>query len=178
MPILSLALVHWPDLEYWTQNHFKWDGSTVEKVGINFGAPGDRMDNGTLWLDYPSVGGSSPNLPVKVDKTLRVFRAHSIADKSEKSWVINSGVSGLGCFELQVDKSSKEKSYTVRVYFKSESGKGAQNTYLQDKKVGSVDSGKSQMKEFKGVKIQEWLKLRLESAKDDTFISGIELVKE
>ena len=31
----------------------------VRRVGINFGAPGNRKaDDGTLWLEYPSVGGA------------------------------------------------------------------------------------------------------------------------
>jgi hypothetical protein len=39
----------------------------IQKVGINFGAPGDRKaDNGTLWLEYPPVGGPSPNIPVNI----------------------------------------------------------------------------------------------------------------
>ena len=53
-----------PQLEYWTNNEIEWNGMPVKQIGINFGAPGDRMaDNNTLWLDYPSVGGNSPDIP-------------------------------------------------------------------------------------------------------------------
>ena len=32
---------------------------------MNFGAPGDRRSpDGTLWLEYPSVGGKSPDVPI------------------------------------------------------------------------------------------------------------------
>ncbi len=41
----------------------------VKRLGINFGAPGDRRDQqGKLWLGYPRPGGSLVlNLPVNVD---------------------------------------------------------------------------------------------------------------
>jgi outer membrane protein assembly factor BamB len=61
----SLGLVHDPDAETWAFTPGTWDGSPVRRVGINFGAPGDRRtSDGTLWLDWPSVGGESPDLPV------------------------------------------------------------------------------------------------------------------
>ena len=56
----SLAMIHDPSAEMWTFNDLPWDGKPVRRVGINFGAPGDRRaDDGTLWLDWPSVGGPS-----------------------------------------------------------------------------------------------------------------------
>ena len=37
----------------------------VRRLGINLGAPGDRVTPaGTLWVDYPSVGGPSPQIEV------------------------------------------------------------------------------------------------------------------
>ena len=37
----------------------------VRRLGLNLGAPGDRKaDDGTLWLEYPSVGGASPAVEV------------------------------------------------------------------------------------------------------------------
>ncbi len=60
----SLALIHMPELEYWTTNDFVWNGKRVRRMGINLNAPGDRVaPDGTLWLDFPSVGGRSPDLP-------------------------------------------------------------------------------------------------------------------
>ena len=54
----SLALVHMPDVELWTYNRFGADAAsdeTVERVGINLGAPGDRRaDDGTLWKELQS----------------------------------------------------------------------------------------------------------------------------
>jgi outer membrane protein assembly factor BamB len=99
----SLAFVHWPgdELEYWTHNQFGVDtkeGIRIRRVGINFGAPGDRLERtGTLWLEHPSVGGSSPNLlvTVKGSKT-NFFCRSSIAFGGEgPAWVMASGVTGI-----------------------------------------------------------------------------------
>lgn len=61
----SLALVHMPEAESWTFSAAK--RLETARVGINLGAPGDRRaPDGTLWLEYPEVGGPSPKLRVKV----------------------------------------------------------------------------------------------------------------
>ena len=97
----SLALVHVPDAETWTFNQIPPnDGGygRVRHVGINLGAPGDRKAaNGTLWLDYPVVGGPSPPLAVKAEgKEPRYLRRHSSAVQGGPlPWVAASGVVGL-----------------------------------------------------------------------------------
>ena len=94
----SLALIHMPDLELWTYSQFGLDGESgdrIERVGINFGAPGDRRAaDGTLWLEYPSVGGDSPGLPISVSgKGVAYFRRHaSQVTGAGLSWVMASGV--------------------------------------------------------------------------------------
>lgn len=98
----SLAFVHQPDLadelEYWTHNQFGADtkeGLRLRRIGLNFGAPGDRLaPDGTLWLDHPSVGGASPHLlvTVKGSKT-NYFRRHfTQAAGAGPAWVMASGV--------------------------------------------------------------------------------------
>ncbi|GDY18853.1 hypothetical protein LBMAG56_01980 [Verrucomicrobiota bacterium] len=94
----SLALIHMPDLELWTYSQFGLDGESgerIERVGINFGAPGDRRAaDGTLWLEYPSVGGDSPGVPVNVSgKGVAYFRRHaSQVTGAGLPWVMASGV--------------------------------------------------------------------------------------
>jgi outer membrane protein assembly factor BamB len=89
----SLALVHNPDVEVWTFEQFdppapptavaggatdvEADGAgdadvepadRIRRLGLNFGAPGDRVGpTGTLWLDWPIVGGPSPNIQVAAE---------------------------------------------------------------------------------------------------------------
>ena len=58
---VGLALVSLP------ATHEQWatwgpgGGTRIRRLGLNLGAPGDRMtEAGTLWLDHPAVGGPSP----------------------------------------------------------------------------------------------------------------------
>ena len=109
----SLALIHDPEAEMWTFNTVRWDGEPVRRVGINFGAPGDRMaDDGTLWLDWPSVGGPSPDLPIEVEpKKPETFRYHSalvqVAPGSQGlAWVAASGVRNVRRVTVTLAKGS------------------------------------------------------------------------
>lgn len=94
----SLALVHMPEMELWAYSQFGLDatnGDRVERVGINFGAPGDRRaEDGTMWLEYPSVGGDSPGLPITVTgKGTNYFRRHaSQMSGAGLPWVMASGL--------------------------------------------------------------------------------------
>ncbi len=94
----SLALVHMPDMELWTYSQFGLDaqeGERIQRIGINFGAPGDRRaEDGTLWVEYPSVGGDSPGVPVTVTgKQVTWFRRHaSQMSGASLPWVAASGV--------------------------------------------------------------------------------------
>ena len=95
----SLAMVHMPDVELWTNTQLGANPEqdhAVEQVGINFGAPGDRRSkDGMLWLEYPNVGGASPDVQITVsgDK-VDYFRRHSSQVTTDKNlkWVAASGV--------------------------------------------------------------------------------------
>ena len=52
----------------------------IVRIGLNLGAPGDRMTHkGTLFLDVPSVGGPSPEIVVETEpKTPDMFYHHSL----------------------------------------------------------------------------------------------------
>ncbi len=95
----SLALVPMPEVGYWTFDYYRLPGSVtpVKQVGINFGAPGNRYtENGTLWLEFPSVGGPSPDVPVRAEyENPQWFRHHHSLVKGEYNWVASSGVTGL-----------------------------------------------------------------------------------
>ena len=114
----SLAMVHMPEMEMWTFLHLENDFKAVRRVGLNFGAPGDRRGpDGTLWLDYPSVGGKSPDLPVQFtpaaegangggdeqgDET-RYLRYHaSKIDSRELAWVAASCLEACGEISIRL----------------------------------------------------------------------------
>jgi outer membrane protein assembly factor BamB len=95
----SLALVHMPEMDIWAYSQFGLDGNEgdrIHRVGINFGAPGDRRaEDGTLWLEYPDTGeGISPGLGIQVTGgKSRYFRRHSSQVTGDGlGWVASSGL--------------------------------------------------------------------------------------
>lgn len=96
----SLALIHMPDLDFWTINPAVADhtyGGQLQSVGINIGAPGDRRaDNGLLWLEYPAVAGPSPLLSVTLNDDATLFQHHSSSvTSSVEPWVFASGADNV-----------------------------------------------------------------------------------
>jgi outer membrane protein assembly factor BamB len=117
----SLALVHQPHVEMWTSFGAQSPKQPVRRLGINLGAPGDRKaDDGTLWLDYPSVGGASPVVAIEVEpKDVAWFRRHSSqVDESVLPWVASSGAIGLARLRIQLsDAGRAPHRYTLRLHF-------------------------------------------------------------
>ncbi len=90
----------------------------IERLGINFGAPGDRKtDDGTLWLGYPAVGGPSPKVEVRTEPAVPEFYyRHSVWIEGGEGWpwVGASGVKGLQSVSVA---GLKAGTYTVRLTF-------------------------------------------------------------
>ncbi len=119
---MALSLVSLPPtFEQWAA----WGGTTsnslvgkIERVGINFGAPGDRKtDDGTLWLGFPAVGGPSPKVDVRTEPAAPdYFYRHSVWIEGGEGWpwVGASGVKGLQSVTVAGLKSG---TYTVRLVF-------------------------------------------------------------
>ncbi|MEQ1859440.1 MAG: PQQ-binding-like beta-propeller repeat protein [Chthoniobacteraceae bacterium] len=119
---MALALVSLPPtFEQWTS----WGtvpaaalAGKIERIGINFGAPGDRKtDDGTLWLDHPSVGGPSPEIAVRTEPAAPdVYYHHSVWIEGGEGWpwVAASGVRGLRSATIS---GLKPGTYTVRLVF-------------------------------------------------------------
>ncbi|MEN6424669.1 MAG: PQQ-binding-like beta-propeller repeat protein, partial [Phycisphaerales bacterium] len=134
----SLAMVHMPEVEIWTFSKVKPSDVPIQSVGINFGAPGDRKaENGTLWLEYPGVGGDSAELEIAVTpEEPSWFRRHSLRlRRGDIPWVEASGAKGLRSVRVRVsgrqseraeeaegadldrEQVDGERSYTVRLHF-------------------------------------------------------------
>lgn len=192
----SLALVHMPAVETWTFNSIKAGTETVKRVGINFGAPGDRKaDNGTLWLDYPSVGGPSPAVTIDVlPKEANVFRQHSSRIESGNlKWVEASGLKGATDIDIKVaPRNGDVGSYTVRLHFAEpdEKAEGQRvfdvmlegRTVLPDfdivKEAGARNVGI--VREFRGIEVETSVRILLTPKTQDseTLICGIEVIQE
>jgi len=196
----SLALVYMPDVEMWTFNKLDLPEAPLQRIGINFGAPGDRhADNGTLWLEYPIVGGPSPEIPVSIEPEVPVcFRHHSSRIKGNGlEWVAASGCKGVKSVTVSLnntENSLEERFYTVRLHFvepdEAEPGQRVFNVAIQGQKVlrdfdiakeaGGVN--RAIVKKFTRIKGKESLTLALTPAKSanvrEPVICGIELVAE
>jgi outer membrane protein assembly factor BamB len=189
----SLALVHMPDAEMWTFSNLKWSGAPVRRVGVNLGAPGDRLAaNGTLWLDYPSVGGSSPNVPVTTSPAgPEWFRKHSSLIKGNGlSWVAASGAEGLASIRIDLGRGAARR-YDVKLVFSEPDGlpAGARvfDVAMQGRPVlrrfdvarlaGGADT--SLVRDFKGVSVRDYLEITLAPSRaggKGPVLSGVEAV--
>ncbi|GIW80611.1 MAG: hypothetical protein KatS3mg105_2418 [Gemmatales bacterium] len=189
----SLALVHMPNAEMWTF-FGSGDASLVNRVGINFGAPGDRKtDTGTLWLEYPSVGGKSPTLDINIHpEKPDFFRRHSALVKGQLPWVTASGAQALESVTVAVTKEPFEKAklYTVILYFAEpenrKPGERIFDVHIQGKPVLSdfdivKEAGgrfRTVRKEFKDVAILRDLQISLRPKKGKALLCGVEILAQ
>jgi len=223
----SLALVHSPEVAYWTFDYYPLpdEPKPVKQVGINFGAPGNRYaENGTLWLEFPSVGGPSPDVPVRTeDRDARWFRHDDSGVQGPYNWVTASGVTGLrevrvrmfiqpgsnpslvDAFDKHIGKIptwpeeqikgafEQPRPYTVRLYFAETEpvaiGQRVFDVQLQDRRIlegfdivkEAGGANRSVVKEFKGIEIQDDLKVtmvRAAAGEAEPLLCGIEIIAE
>ncbi len=193
----SLALVPMPEAEMWTSfGKRDWKGQ-VRRVGINFGAPGDRReDDGTLWLEYPSVGGLSPVVNVKIKgESIEYFRTHSSRVRADLPWVDSSGVKGLESATITLGPpGASPRKYTVRLFFvepdPAAGGERVFNVAIQGKPViANLDVAKLTggawrgiTREFTGIMAGEELEVTLtpssSNMKRRPVICGIEVLAD
>lgn len=191
---VSLALVPMPENEMWT-----FFGSTdlrgrVRRLGLNFGAPGDRRaEDGTLWLEWPSVAGKSPAVKVRVEpEDARPFRRHSSALGGEgHAWVAASGLEGLESVAVTLDPSARgERAYTVRLFFAEPAdrapGERVFDVALQGRPVLQEfdiarDGGgprRGVVREFRGVKAGKELEVTFRARAGDPLLCGLEVIED
>lgn len=188
---VGLSLISMPEThEQW----MVWGKGTAEdirRVGLNFGAPGDRMtDKGTLWLDTPSVGGPSPQLKLDIRPTsVQPFYEHSLWIEGGRGWpwVGASGVTGVE--QLQVN-DLQPGEYTIRLYFREPEftapGKRVFSVLLNGQPVIQdldiiQETGSRQrilVRELTGVTLDKSLQLNFKSRNGAALICGLELVKQ
>ncbi len=202
----SLALFYMPEVETWTFSKIDSSKEPIRRVGVNLGAPGDRKAaNGTLWLDYPSVGGKSPDIVIKtIPEKPEYFRRHSsLVQANSLPWVVASGATGIKQIKInlsgkrKVDGAGQEESrkYRIRLYFlepdrKRKPGERIFNVALQGKTVlknfdilaaaGKANVG--MVKEFNNIGVNDDLVISLQPASDCPIplpiLCGIEILLE
>ena len=204
----SLALVHMPENEMWTYNHYDKLEGRVRQLGVNFGAPGDRRgESGTMWLEWPSVGGESPSVVVEVEpETAPYYRRHAAAYTGTLPWVGSSWVGDVDSVTVWLnyrpaakdkpavaDASKSNTKYTLRLYFAEpedlQPGQRVFDVQVEGqplltnfdivKEAGSPR--RSIVREFKAIAAQDKLTLTLKSksaAPYGTLLCGVEVVAE
>jgi len=190
----ALALVHTPSVESWATSTATWDDTRAKRVGINFGAPGDhRAANGTLWLVFPSVGGTSPDLPIRtVPPDPRWFYHHSARMKGGPSPTVTaSGAEGLTqiAITLRQTGDAKPANYTVHMLFAEyddlATGDRVFGVALQGKRVierldilAEADRRTGLVKEFRNISADDVLTIDLIPITGRPTLCGIEAVQE
>ena len=192
---MAMALVSMPQIhEQWTS----WGPMPPEKligkvrrVGFNFGAPGDRVtESGTLWLDYPSVGGPSPDLPIKVSPEKVTYRyRHSQRVKGGQGWPWIAASLAEGIESLKMKGLSKGK-YLLRLTFLEPdhllAGERVFDVLVQGKKllskydVAKASGGdmRSIVESFEGISIDDSILIKFRAIEGAPLLSGLELIRE
>ncbi len=190
----SLAFVNVPEVEMWSYSALQAGDSPVRRVGVNLAAPGDRQsESGTLWLDYPSVGGSSPDLAIECDPPRpRWLRRHAHQVNGEgDAWVSASGANGLRRLSIPLGRSENEtQTYTVRLQFAEledhQAGERVFDvvvqgqTVLEQFDIARAAGGQLQsvVREFTGIEAADRLEIALAPVAGEPLLCGVEVVLE
>lgn len=182
----------------------RWDARThnkmgvlikgsIRRVGINLGAQADMMspDGGTLWLNYPDIGGPSPEVEVTVrPEEVCWIRRHSFRIKSGRGHRFVCATSGEGIESVRIKLySDQERTFTVRLYFAEHDetvgpGQRRFSAAIQGRKVDDIDivaetgaANVGLVKEYTQIKATGDLTVTLAPlAARKTLLSGIEIV--
>jgi len=129
----------------WRQNE---SSKAIRRVGVNFGAPGQRRErDGTLWIDYPQIGFPGPKLDIKTDPPLaelEPYYRHSLWIRGGKGWPWVSASGVVGMKSLTISGLAKGATYTVRLYFAEPDELGKKGSRVFDVNV----QGKTVLADF------------------------------
>jgi outer membrane protein assembly factor BamB len=191
----SIALVPTAEVETWTSFGSQSPSTLIRRLGVNLAAPGDRKaDDGTLWLDHPSVGGESPSVVVRVEPAEpEWFRRHSSQVSGPGlNWVAASGAKGLTKLTVKLaERHGPAHKYTVRLHFMEpddiEPGERVFGVSVQGKPaIEALDvageaggSNRSLVKEIAGVEATDRIIIDLAPAANSkvpaAVLSGVEI---
>jgi hypothetical protein len=191
---MAMALVSMPQThEQWTSwgemPPEKLNGK-VRRVGLNFGAPGDRVtESGTLWLDQPSVGGPSPILPVTVSpEKITYHYHHSMRVNGGEGWPWIAASLAEGIETISINGLTKG-TYVLRLTFLEpdpikpgerifdviHQGKKLLSKYDVTKAAGGAM--RSTTESFSDLVLKNSLVLKLSPIRGNPILSGLELVR-
>lgn len=188
----SLALVHMPDVEVWTE--FPPSGEKdVQRLALNLGAPGCRRDDdGALWVN------EFAGLQLEHDEPgLYCRHTSAVLGEGKRNWVAASGCRGIRRLTLDPARQAPG-TFTVRLHFcdpdNDRSGQRVFDVLLQGQKVleafdpaATVGRLRPLVKEFTDIELDAGQPLVVEfvpqtnadhSAASSPILNGIELILE
>jgi hypothetical protein len=180
-----------PELEYWVTSRpliAATPGSSIQRLGINFGAPGDRIsESGSFWTEWPTVGGTPATLPFSVNAAKgTTIRHHASKIKNTTTpWVYASALSGVESITFQLPK--EKKNYQLKFYFADIATQPStfsvivnQATVLDNIMVnpmrGANNHPQTQLKTV-DVAAADELNIQFKAIKGNAIISGVELIE-
>ena len=116
----SLALVPMEDVDSWSYSTLPKIAAPVERLGINFAAPGSRRaDSGTLWV--PCTRGLQTPVAVSLQSpALTTFAWHGSRIEDDRwNWIAATGLDGVQKLSIQLLPAAAPapRHYTVRMVF-------------------------------------------------------------
>ena len=177
----SVALVHMPDLEYWTWGAKPSDSMTA----MNLGAPGDRKEEKKLWIGMQRMNEMIAGSIIKITGGKPYCNHSSGFEKAnDLAWVAASGIEGATTITLKLQKP--KKGAIIKLYFSepditTKPGTRVFDVFVDGKKMISAldivkEAGGSRKLLVKSlaVDISQQLKVKLVSITNTPIISAIE----
>jgi len=169
----------------------------VKRMGINFGAPGDRKDpSGQEWFGYPRpstrerlefVFDLKPKLASGGGWYSRNLESVNIQG-TDKSWLYSSGARGLQRFEIPLlGKDDPKSNYRVKFHFSNldKADTGLLDVRLQGEAVNMAYESRTSgggpiVKEFSNIAVDGNLVVELSARGDEPLatLSAIEVIRE
>jgi hypothetical protein len=171
----------------------------VKRMGINFGAPGDRKDkSGREWFGYPRpstrgrlefVFDLKPKLAAGGGYYSRNAETINV-QQTDTPWLYTSGARGLSQFEIPLLGSGDSKAeYTVKLHFAAldTDRPGKFDVLLQGNTVASdVDlegesgANRANIKEFTGITVEDNLTVNLKATGKEkpATLAAIEVIRQ
>ncbi len=199
----SCAMIHREDVEQWSCNknlgsQYKAQGGRMKKVGLNFGAIGDRVEEEVLWMEYPfgePAAGYNYQIPVNVNvDNGSYFRHHMLTVDGDLCWVGASGVCGATCITADMYDPAKTcfkdtipQDYNICLYFaepdkETIAGEREFSVNVNGHDVGTVDvvsetgsARKVLVKKLQGVRIADKLDVTLTPITGEPVLSGVSM---